>query len=81
MRRHPLHTLILPSFRCWWALLLAASIVLALDRRLQTEVAYQQPGLLRRTTARGEDGSWLVIQLWRSDAEVERLIAAAEGRA
>ena len=36
------------------------------DRRLQQEFAYHQPGLLRRTTARGADGSWIVIDLWRS---------------
>lgn len=36
------------------------------DRAVQTEFAYQQPGLLRRTTARGADGSWLVIDIWRS---------------
>lgn len=35
------------------------------DRHVQTDFAYQQPGLLRRTTARG-DGSWIVVDLWRS---------------
>ncbi len=39
---------------------------LACDKRLQTEFAYQQPGLLRRTTARGADGRWIVIDLWAS---------------
>jgi hypothetical protein len=42
---------------------------LAADRRLQTEFAYQQPGLLRRTLARGVDGEWMVIDLWRSEAD------------
>jgi hypothetical protein len=40
---------------------------LAVDKRLQTEFAYQQPGLIRRTTARGVDereGEWVVIDLW-----------------
>ncbi len=36
---------------------------LAIDGRVQTEVAYQCPGLLRRTLAR--DGErWLVLQIW-----------------
>ena len=44
---------------------------LAADRRVQQEFAYQQPGLLRRTTARGEDGGWIVIDLWRSPADAD----------
>jgi hypothetical protein len=36
------------------------------DRRVQTEFAYLQPGLLRRTTAAGTGGDWLVLDLWRS---------------
>lgn len=36
------------------------------DKRLQAEFAYQQPGLLRRTTARDGDGNWMVIDLWDS---------------
>jgi hypothetical protein len=44
---------------------------LAADRKLQEEFACQQPGLLRRTTARGEDGGWIVIDLWRSAADAD----------
>jgi hypothetical protein len=44
---------------------------LAADRRVQEEFAYQQPGLLRRTTARGDDGGWIVIDLWRSAADAD----------
>jgi hypothetical protein len=44
---------------------------LAADRRVQEEFACQQPGLLRRTTARGEDGAWIVIDLWRSAADAD----------
>jgi hypothetical protein len=44
---------------------------LAADRRVQEDFAYQQPGLLRRTTARGADGSWIVIDLWRSAADAD----------
>ncbi len=39
---------------------------LALDRRIQTELVPNQPGFLRRTTARHGD-DWLVVTLWASD--------------
>jgi len=42
---------------------------------MQTEFVYQQPGFVRRTTARGKDGEWLVIGMWSSDEE-----AAAAGK-
>ena len=45
---------------------------LAADKRLQAEFAYQQPGLLRRTTARGAEGEWVVIDLWRTWADADR---------
>jgi heme-degrading monooxygenase HmoA len=39
---------------------------LALDRRVQTDLVPNQPGFMRRTTARhGED--WLVVTLWASE--------------
>jgi hypothetical protein len=44
---------------------------LAADHRLQEEFAYHQHGLLRRTTARGEDGSWIVIDLWSTAADAD----------
>jgi hypothetical protein len=44
---------------------------LAADRRLQADFAYQQPGLLRRTTARSTDGEWIVIDHWRSAADAD----------
>ena len=51
---------------------------LAADRRIQEEFVYQQPGLLRRTTARGEDGGWIMIALWRSSADADACEARAE---
>jgi hypothetical protein len=36
------------------------------DRKVQAEFAYQQPGLMRRTTARGPEGDWIVVDLWQS---------------
>jgi hypothetical protein len=47
---------------------------LAVDKRLQTEFAYQQPGLVRRTTARGvgqRAGEWIVVDLWESAAAAD----------
>lgn len=49
----------------------------AADARMQTEFAYQQPGMLRRTTARGDNGDWCVVTLWESlDAAVRAGTAA-----
>jgi hypothetical protein len=45
------------------------------DARLQAHFAYQQPGLVRRTTARGQDGEWLVIDLWRSRPEADASVS------
>lgn len=49
--------------------------LLEADRRIQTEVAPFQHGFIRRTTARGADGRWLVETLWSSDVDA---VAAAE---
>jgi len=45
---------------------------LAVDKRLQSEFAYQQPGIIRRTIARGTGahaGELIVVDLWW-DAEL-----------
>jgi hypothetical protein len=41
------------------------------DRRFQTEVIPNHAGFLRRTTARGDDGGWLVVVLWRSTQDAD----------
>jgi heme-degrading monooxygenase HmoA len=43
----------------------------AADRKVQTQFAYRQPGLVRRTVARGADGGWVVITVWRSEVEAD----------
>lgn len=43
--------------------------VLALNDRYQEAVAYQTPGMLRRTVARGDDGEWIEVLLWTDDAD------------
>jgi hypothetical protein len=39
---------------------------LAADARFQEDFAYQQKGMMRRLTARSENGSWLVMTMWDS---------------
>ncbi|MBA3653445.1 MAG: hypothetical protein H0W70_04555 [Actinobacteria bacterium] len=39
------------------------------DKLVQTAFIANQPGFVRRTTARGIDREWIVIVLWRSDAD------------
>lgn len=36
----------------------------ALDQRIQVEFAYQQPGIIRRTLGRHDDGRWLAFTIW-----------------
>jgi heme-degrading monooxygenase HmoA len=36
----------------------------AIDERVQVAFAYQQPGFLRRTLGRHDDGRWLVLTIW-----------------
>ncbi|MFI5041130.1 MAG: antibiotic biosynthesis monooxygenase family protein [Acidimicrobiales bacterium] len=42
------------------------------DRRVQAEFIPNHPGFLRRTTARGADGEWLVVVLWQSEEDAAR---------
>jgi hypothetical protein len=48
---------------------------LGVDKRLQSEFAYQQPGLVRRTTAHGDDGAWVVIDLWETTGHADAMSA------
>jgi heme-degrading monooxygenase HmoA len=48
------------------------------DRRVQIELIPNQPGFLRRTTARSADG-WLVLTLWASLADAQAFAAVAVG--
>lgn len=48
----------------------------AADSALQTRFAYRQPGIIRRTTGRANDGSWLVMSLWSTHADAEASAAA-----
>jgi hypothetical protein len=58
------------------------SAFLAADQRLQSDFAYQQPGLVRRTTARGQgerSGDWIVVDLWQSAEDADACAARWEG--
>ncbi len=51
---------------------------LAVDKRLQSDFAYQQPGLVRRTTACGRGdlaGEWIVIDLWQTAQDADNCAA------
>jgi predicted acetyltransferase len=47
------------------------------DATAQVDYAYQQHGLVRRTTARGEDGDWLVMTMWASAEDAYHAAEAA----
>ena len=49
----------------------------AAEGRVYEEFAMQQPGIIRRTTAIGEDGEWLVLQLWGDAATADAADRAA----
>ena len=49
----------------------------AADKAMQAEFHYQQPGLVRRTSARTDDGEWVEIVLWGSEEVADTARAAA----
>jgi hypothetical protein len=44
---------------------------LEIDERVRTNVLYTRPGLIRATTARSDDGEWVVVLLWGSAADAD----------
>lgn len=51
------------------------------SERVQIEFSHFQPGFVRRTVARGEDGEWLVLVLWGSEEEVDAALLASRADA
>ncbi len=49
------------------------------DERVQIDFMHQQPGFVRRTTARGNDGEWLVVVFWDSSDAAMAAAEAARG--
>ena len=58
----------------------AVTAFLAADRRIQTELVPNQPGFMRRTTAR-DGADWVVVTLWASRADAAAFDMAAAGHA
>ena len=50
----------------------------AADSRFTQEVAYRQRGIVRRTTARGDDGEWCVVTFWDDGCEVDLIPPEAD---
>ena len=48
------------------------------NSRLQTEFAYRQAGLLRRTVARGSGRAWMVVDLWQKAEDADACAARWE---
>jgi heme-degrading monooxygenase HmoA len=44
---------------------------LEIDDQIRTGFLYHQPGLVRATTARGDDGEYVVILLWESEEQAD----------
>ena len=57
---------------------------LQVDEQARTGFLYHQPGMMRATTARADDGEWIMVVLWASyedadaAAEVERVDPAMD---
>lgn len=49
----------------------------AAEARVYADFAMHQYGIVRRTTARSDDGEWLVVQLWYDLASAEAAEQAA----
>jgi hypothetical protein len=49
-----------------------------IDEALQTRFFYQQPGLVRRTTGRSDDGTWVSINVWDSTEHADAAEAKTE---
>ncbi|HVV35200.1 MAG TPA: hypothetical protein VHC63_01270 [Acidimicrobiales bacterium] len=48
---------------------------LAADKAVQTEVFPNSQGYLRRTTAKADDGEWLVVVLWADEPDIDEFNA------
>lgn len=49
------------------------------DHRVQTEFIPNHRGFLRRTTARGDNGEWMIVTLWASAEDADASAARAPG--
>ena len=49
---------------------------LAFDEEVRSGFLYHQPGILRATTARGDNREWIVVVLWASDDDADAALDA-----
>ena len=49
---------------------------LEFDEKVRTGFLYHQPGIVRATTARGDDGEWIVVVLWASIEDADAALEA-----
>lgn len=56
----------------------AAAAAAAADHEVQVGFANLRPGMVRRTTARGGDGEWLVLTLWEGEDDAVAAERAGE---
>ena len=52
------------------------AVFLEFDERVRTGFLYHQRGMARATTARGEDGEWIVVVLWASEDDADAALDA-----
>jgi hypothetical protein len=48
------------------------------DKELQALVSIEGAGFIRRTTARSDDGTWLVVSLWATQPDVDASAAGTD---
>lgn len=53
------------------------ALFLEADKQAHTEFFYLQPGIIRRTTAKGSDGEWMALTLWGSADDAVAAAAAS----
>jgi heme-degrading monooxygenase HmoA len=49
---------------------------LEFDEKVRTGFLYHQPGIVRATTARGDDGEWIVVVIWASEEAADAALDA-----
>jgi len=51
---------------------------LEVDKELQALVSIEGAGFIRRTTARSNDGTWLVVSLWATQPDADASAASTD---
>jgi hypothetical protein len=48
------------------------------DEHVRTGFLYQQPGIVRATTAKADDGQWILLVVWASEEDADAANQQAE---